>query len=310
LSIVVFVNPRSRANRLDPTRAARFAGLVGRLGRVVAPPSLEAMQDEARRLAATPPQVIGIHGGDGTLHRTLSALVQAWGDVPLPPIALLAGGTMNVVAASLGLRRAPEALLGQIAGDLRDGRPIETVRRRCLRIGDAVGFVFGNGLMTNFLEEYYRDDAYGPGRAIWMLTRTFGSAAIRGGFSRQIFRRFGGRVVVDGEELPWRALTGVGAATVREIGLGFKLNHRADEDPDRFAVLAIHAEAISLIQDLWAVHRGIGVAPERAWSGVASSLVVEPEAAESPYTIDGDLYTARGRLTVELGPPLAFVRPR
>ena len=42
--------------------------------------------------------------------------------------------------------------------------------------------------------------------------------------------------------------------------MGFKLVHRADDDPERFGVLAIHAPPLALALDLWAVHRGRGIA--------------------------------------------------
>lgn len=308
LSIVVFVNPRSRANRRDPRLADRFAQILGDTGRVIAPASLDDLMDQAKRLALAPPAVIGIHGGDGTLHRTVAALIQAFGDKPLPPIAILAGGTMNVVARSLGFRTKPERLLTTLAKGARAGQAPETVVRRCLRVGGSFGFVFGNGLMANFLEEYYAKGGYGAGRAIWILMRTFASALVWGGYARRIFRRFRGRVLVEGQPLPWKSLTGVGAATVREVGLGFKLNHRADEDPDRFSVLAIHAGPVTLAADLVPVHRGLGIDPRRAWSAVASKLSIEPEEAEISYTIDGDLYRASGPLEIGLGPALRFVK--
>jgi diacylglycerol kinase (ATP) len=311
LSIVVFVNPRSRANRRDPRLADRFARTLGDAGRVIAPASLEDLMVQAKELARNPPDVIGIHGGDGTLHRTVAALIQAFGpgaDRLLPPIAILAGGTMNVVARSLGIRAKPERLLAGLVKGLQAGRPPELLVKRCLRVGGSFGFVFGNGMMANFLEEYYAKGGYGPGRAIWILARTFLSALVWGSYARRIFRRFRGRVLVQGQALPWKALTGVCAATVREVGLGFKLNHRADEDPDRFSVLAIHAGPVTLAQDLVPVHRGLGVDPRRAWSAVASELVIEPEETEISYTIDGDLYRASGPLEIGLGPPLRFVK--
>lgn len=311
LSIVVFVNPRSRANRRDPRLADRFAQTLGAAGRVIAPVSLDDLAAQAQQLAALPPDVIGIHGGDGTLHRTVHALIQAFGaagDRPLPPIAILAGGTMNVVARSLRLATKAERVLGNLVKNANAGRAPETIVRRCLRVGGSFGFVFGNGLMANFLEEYYKRGGYGAGRAIWILTRTLLSALVWGGYARRIFRRFRGRVLVEGEALPWKALTGVCAATVREVGLGFKLNHRADEDPDRFSVLAIHAGPVTLAQDLVPVHRGMGVNPRRAWSAIASRLLIEPDDPEISYTIDGDLYRTSGPLEVALGPPIQFVK--
>jgi hypothetical protein len=201
-----------------------------------------------------------------------------------------------------------------LADTARAGLPLDLIPRRCMRIGQHLGFVFGNGLAANFLAEYYADDAYGPKRAAWMLARTFGSALVRGPYVRKIFKRFEGEVRVDGELLPRTRFVGVNAATVREVGLGFKLNHRADDDPERFGVLAIHARPLALIADLAAVHRGRGIAPSRAFSAVASTMEIAPGAgagAEMSYTIDGDLYRTTERvLRLCVGPRILFVRPR
>jgi diacylglycerol kinase (ATP) len=308
LSLVVIVNPRSRANRRDPGIAKRLASALGEGGRVLAPQSLEEMTAAATALAKDPPAAVAVHGGDGTLHRTLTALVRAWDGKPLPVVAILPGGTMNVVAASLALRAPAPAVMQALAGIARAGGAFPTVERPCLRVGDDYGFVFGNGLMANFLEEYYAGNGYGARRALWILMRTFSSAMVRGGFARRIFRRFEGQVAVDAETLTWRRLTGVSAATVREVGLGFKLNHRAQEAPDRFGVLAIHAGPLALARDLWAAHTGRGISHKRAWSGVASSMQVQPADGQNVYTIDGDLYRQTGALTVQLGPTVRFFK--
>src|SRR5581483_223813 len=76
--VVVFVNPRSRANRRDPRLAARLAAAIGDVGVVQSPTSLDELAERAAELAASPPAVVGIHGGDGTLHRTLVALLRAF----------------------------------------------------------------------------------------------------------------------------------------------------------------------------------------------------------------------------------------
>jgi hypothetical protein len=179
-----------------------------------------------------------------------------------------------------------------------------------MRVQDEYGFVFGTGLISNFLEEYYAAGDYGSRRAIWLLLRSILSEAFTGRYARRIFRRFHARVFVDGQILPWTALLGLGAATVGEVGLGFKLHHRADDHPGRFAVLAIHSSPLGLTWDLPAVRQGRGISPRRAWSALATRLVIEPDELETLYTVDGDLYRARGNLSVELGPALSFVRPR
>jgi len=219
---------------------------------------------------------------------------------------------MNVVSASLDLQGPPEALVAQLVAQSRAPSGLTTIDRRCLRVDNRYGFVFGNGFMANFLEEYYAAPNYGTRRAVWLLARTVGSELAGGPYARRIFRPFEGRVILDGETLPWRRLLGVGAATVTEVGLGFKLNHRADDDPTRFAALAIFGPPLGLALDLLAVRRGRGISPERAWSALGSRLELRPDRPEEPnlYTLDGDLYAGSGALDVELGPTLRLFKPR
>ena len=218
--IAVIVNPRSRANRRDPRIAAEFQAIVGEHGRVFAPKSLEELDAAAAELRRAPPTVLAVHGGDGTLHKTVTALDRAFGASPIPPIAVLCGGTMNVVATSLAIRERPAVFLRAIVDAVREGRSLDTIRRRCLRIGDELGFLFGSGLPANFLTEYYAPGGYGPGRAAWLLARAFLSALWHGPFVRKLFKRFEGSVRVDGALLERTAFVGLMAGTVREVGLG------------------------------------------------------------------------------------------
>jgi diacylglycerol kinase family enzyme len=307
--IAVIVNPRSRANRRNPRIAAEFQAIVGDRGRVFAPKSIEELDGMSVDLHRAGPTVIAIHGGDGTLHKTVTSLGRAFGDDPIPPVAMLCGGTMNVVATSLGIRERPSVFLTAIVEASRYDRSLETIRRRCLRIGDELGFLFGSGLPANFLTEYYAPSGYGPARAAWLLLRGFFSAMWGGPFVRKLFKRFEGSVRVDGALLERTAYVGLLAGTVREVGLGFKLVHRADDDPERFGVLAIHGPPLSLARDLWAVQRGRGVSEQRAFSTVASSMDVHSKNGAMAYTIDGDLYRTQGPVAISLGPPIVFLKP-
>src|SRR5581483_4787054 len=307
--IAVFVNPRSRANRRNPRIAAELQSILGETGRVFATRSLDELAEVAADLQREPPAVIAVHGGDGTLHQVLTALLRAWGERPLPPLAALCGGTMNVVASSLGIRDRPDSFVRHLAESARTGQALETLQRRCIRVGDRHGFIFGNGLMANFLTEYYAPGTYGPGRALWLMMRVLASAVVLGPFVRRVFDRFRGKVTIDGQALPWADFVSIGAATVSQVGLGFKLIHRADEDPERFGVVAIHAGPLSLVRDLVPVRAGRGLAASHAFSAVASSMHIAPSDGAMAYTIDGDLYRIEGPLTISAGPHLQLVKP-
>jgi diacylglycerol kinase family enzyme len=142
------------------------------------------------------------------------------------------------------------------------------------------------------------------------MVRLLASAVVRGNLMRRVFRRFRGQVVVDHKILEFPDLMAVGAGFVREVGLGFKLFDRADDDPNRFAVLAIHSGALALFPDLWAVRAGRGIASRRAFSGIAECVEITGQDPEMAYTIDGDIYRAPGPLPVTAGPRIAIVDPR
>ena len=74
--IAVIVNPRSRANRRNPRIAAEFQAIVGDRGRIFAPKTLEELEAMAAEIRRSPTTVIAVHGGDGTLHKTVTALAR------------------------------------------------------------------------------------------------------------------------------------------------------------------------------------------------------------------------------------------
>lgn len=311
MTVALLINRHSRVNRRHPEVASRLAEVLGDAGRVIAPADLEELRRQCESLREDPPTAIAIHGGDGTIHHTLTALLRAFGDRPLPPLALLPGGTMNVVTRSLGLRASPERVLAHLAACQRTGTPPATLPRRCIEVGARFGFIFGSGFAATFLDEYYATGRYGRRRALWLLARTLLSLVCGGRLARRLFGRFLTALSVDGRPLQ-RAerMIAVAAATVREIGLGFKLIHTADQDPERFGVVAIHCRPLALALDVLRVRLGLGVAKRRADNLVGSELCLEPLPGQPlAYTVDGDVYKAEGPLAVRVGPRLQLVLP-
>ena len=188
------------------------------------------------------------------------------------------------------------------------GSGLDIVERRCLKIGNRYGFVYGSGAIGNFLHEYYASSwGYGPIRAGFLLTKVLFSALASGPFAKRIFRRQHGEVFVDGEPMPWRALTGIIAGTVKQVGMGFRLNQLAHDELDRFNVTLIHAGALALIPDLAAVRVGMGIRETHAKTTLTSEVRIQPQDGLE-YTIDGDLYQTEGPLVMSPGPVVRFLR--
>src|SRR5215471_13326780 len=101
--IGLITNPRSRVNLRDPGRPRRLSYLIGSHGQAEATRTLDDLYRVCEEFRKERIDVLGISGGDGTLHHTLTAMIRTYGsDQSLPPIAILRGGTMNTIARSFG----------------------------------------------------------------------------------------------------------------------------------------------------------------------------------------------------------------
>src|SRR5262249_29486203 len=138
--------------------------------------------------------VIGISGGDGTIGRTLTAVLGVYGDAPLPRIAFLRGGTVNTILRGLGLTLGGCEMLRCILAD-----KVRIHRRHILQIGDTNGFIFGSGAVASFCKAYYETGAPSVGMSALLLARAVGSTLVHGSFSRRLTARFKAHVTVDGE---------------------------------------------------------------------------------------------------------------
>src|SRR5476651_1926711 len=115
MSIGVVLNPRSRRNLRDPGAALRLARTLGDHGIVRAVHSLDDLHRAAEDFKQLDIDVLGISGGDGTNHVTITGFIDVYDGSALPRLAFLRGGTMNTVANSVGVGHGrPEGLLGKL----------------------------------------------------------------------------------------------------------------------------------------------------------------------------------------------------
>ena len=306
--IGVITNPRSRINQRDPQKMRQLGYLLGSRGSAEATRSLDDLYRAAEEFKAAEIDILGINGGDGTIHVTLTAFLQVYGETPFPKVAILPGGTLNTIAAGIGIRGRPQEMLYEIIDRYHQGDELRTVEHHILKVGDRYGFIFGNGLIANFLDAYYATGRPSPLMGAKVLLRAIGSGIIGSAFTKALFKRFVGRVTVDGETWARPDFATICGGTVPEIGLGFAPFYRYAERPDSFALLGIHTRALGLILDLPRIWRSRPMRRDKCISVVARRAHLE---ADEPfnYTIDGDLYRNVTDLTLETGPRLRLLVP-
>lgn len=307
--IGLITNPRSRVNMRDPGRARRLGYLIGSHGVAEATKSLDDLYRVCEEFYKERIDVLGISGGDGTLHHTLTAMIKAYGDTPLPPVAILRGGTMNTIARSFGIFGDSKTLTYELTESQRLGKlhEIPSFEREILQIGDKYGFIFGNGIIYNFLHEYYATGKPSPTTAAQLIARAAGSTMFRTALAKRIYKRFRARVVSDGDRWACEDFITVAAAVVEQIGLGFKPFRRCNERSDAFALLGIHTDAAGFVAELPRILAGQPMRRDKVIDRVAQVVTFESDE-KLEYIIDGDTYVQDGLLTLRSGPKLRFLR--
>jgi diacylglycerol kinase (ATP) len=309
--IGLITNPRSRANQRDPSKPRKLGHLIGSHGTAEATRSLDDLYRVCEEFKKERIDILGISGGDGTMHHTLTAMIKTYGEQPLPPVAILRGGTMNTIANSLGIRGETPKLLFELVDKHRRGlgEQLQIFERELLQVGDKYGFIFGNGIIYNFLHEYYSTGNPSPSTAAKLILSAAASTLTRGALSQRIYRRFRARVIADGDPWACEDFITVAAAVVQQIGLGFKPFYRCDERPGSFAVLGIHTSAFGFVTELQRIHAGRPMRRDKVIDAIAREVVFQPLTDEKlEYIVDGDTYTEGGDLVLRTGPRLRFIR--
>lgn len=313
--IGVVTNPRSRKNRKDPDVARTLSYVLGERGQLVAPDDLDALAKTAVRFREHGIEVLCVNGGDGTVHRALTAMVRAYGATPLPPVAILRGGTMNIVADSIGNRVSAEAMLDQVVDAYHTGDPLPEVSVRLLRIelDDAppsYGFLSGNGIIARFLELYYEQTDPTPADAARLLARGALSALVGGRLIRRLTRPWRGTITLDGASLGGDEWVAVAIGTVEQMGLGFQVFHLLQQHPEQLQVVGIGGSVANLARDLVPLFRGQGVFRPGNLTHTGAELILAGDEPQQ-LMIDGDFYVAeQGRVRYSLGPVLRLLLPR
>ncbi len=276
--------------------------MLGDRGELASPDGFDALQDTLLRWRVQGIDLVAIHGGDGTVHRVLTALVHTWGEENLPPIALLPAGTMDIVAHSLSIRgparRALRALLA--AGD--QAKCIECSLLR-VRGGERLqyGFLFGNAIIARFLEVQNEEGEASPALSTWILLRGSLSAMTGGPYAARLTQPFVGTVTVDGIRWPAQEWTAVAAGTVAQMGLGFRPFPSVQDTIGQLHAVGISSSVPRLALDLPRIYLGKVPSQPGNHSQPAHSVVIRSEQDQS-FMIDGDFHVGGRELTIDVGP--------
>lgn len=303
--IGIILNPYSRSNRRNPGRIKQLGFIVGDKGSCHATETLDQVRELAHEFKERGVEILGISGGDGTNHKTLSTFLDVYGDQPLPKIAFLRGGTMNNMANQLNIRGTPERILSNLIIKYHQGGEFSETRICMVKVNGAYGFHFGCGLIARFLNRYQQ--AKGgptPASGLALLVQASFSALINGRFAQHLCERFDCKITVDGKVQPFKNYMMVFAGTMESLGFNFRALYRANSEVGKFQTVAISSTPRQLISIIPYTLLAKPVRSENVCDEMGS--VVEFEFDQPMvYTVDGDFSDApTQKVVVESGPLL------
>jgi len=293
-----------------PIRRALLAAARDVGARVHETWTLVELDAAARAIAAAGTEGVVLAGGDGGHMAGVTALVRAFGDRPLPAIALAPGGTVGTVARDwrrgrgFGADAAREIVHRAASGATRTRRP--TLRVTDDRGGERVGFIFGAGLVAGFFREYDAGAEQGYAAAARIAARVFAGSFFGAPLARRVLDPVAARLSVDGVESSARAFGLVLASVVRDVGLHLLVTPRAGESVGAFHAVASPLGPRALGPQLPRVLVGRPLRGEGHVDVPAARSLVLRFEADGAYVLDGDLLHAR-EVAVAAGPGIEVV---
>jgi diacylglycerol kinase family enzyme len=301
----VILNPYSKKYKKNPDGLERMAFIVGDKASCKSTHDLVDLMRVAEEFKTREIDILAISGGDGTIHCTLTTFLRVYGEKPLPKITFLRGGTLNTVAATMGVRSSTERILSDLLVKYHEDIPFEVKKLRLMKINDDYGCIFGLGLIYNFMDSYYAGTP-GAWGAVKTLSKCIGSGIVNGAFVRRMFRRFDAEVLVNGKSWPFANYSAIYAASIRQFGLGFNVFYHMMTQNEKF-----HAQAFSMpprwiLPYIKRMHDGKNSGSEDVVDEMAETMEIRL-SEPAPYTIDGDMLPGLTYFKIGVGPELSIL---
>ncbi len=316
----LLINPTSRRNKKHLEQIIQVASNCPNVHhRITEQP--EEISRGLLDLAAKSVNVLAIGGGDGTVSRVLTHLLQEKPFETMPLIAILPGGTANMTAGDVGLAGSVHAALQRLCDWIEEknsGRP-ELLRRPILRIQGGAGqparygMFFGAGAIVQGIE-YTNENIHSRGLknefslGVGMARSMWGIARADPRFIRPASISIG----IDGNPfIPPQSVALLLVSSLERLFLNMHPYWGADNGKPLHATM-IRSPATRLLRNLPSLLRG---KPNRHMSPDSGYLSYNVDkislSFDGPFTLDGEISYAHresGPVEVSNGGDLDFLR--
>jgi len=274
------------------------------------PDGIDKIQNALKELLARGTTVLGILGGDGTIHTTINELFKL-SPARIPAILPFRGGTINAVCNNLGIKDSAEESFKKYIG-ISPSHPTQ-VFKHLIKLQEFsndrselhYGFSFANGVFPRIFQLYYNYKNPGFGSALRIILKLFVLGPFRPNWVSGLLAPSEMRVIVPDKEIISERVRVVAVSTLESPTLWWKPFGEELDGRPAFHYLANAMSTPEVLLNMFDLFVGRCEHPKH-WIGEASKLELE---FDTGYVLDGETYGLNQNLKVriELGPAIRFI---
>ncbi|PKL40867.1 MAG: hypothetical protein CVV44_04470 [Spirochaetae bacterium HGW-Spirochaetae-1] len=305
-TVGIIINANAKKNRkMKKDLESLYREIGGQYVDVQLTSSLDQLSAVIRDFKKKGVSYLGVAGGDGSLHHAMTRAMEIYGEGNVPPLLILKGGTMDNVSRSIFLKGKGPEILKRLISRLKRKEAISLQTRSTMKINDSYCFLFGTGLVTNFLNEVYGGREKGLVRNLQVIFRAVKEIVSKPA-GASIFDGIYGEFIVDGEKLDITYSSAILSGTVEHIGMGFSPLSRALENQNSYHAIISGIPPTTFLKNLYKIKKGKAICHPLNYDILLNRLLIKCPGPFQ-YTMDGDIYESPGELEVVLGPQVNLV---
>lgn len=318
----IISNPFAKMNKKHPEHNTQMWYTLANEGLYKVTHSLSELEKVCQEFCARKINLVGIVGGDGSIGLVLSYLFRAYNNSEqgLPKILLLKGGTINFLAANLGIQTPALTCLNDTLFFIKKNLPLYETPVRTIDVNGRIGFVFAGGFATTFLEEYYKNKTNSAGVAIsiskYVVDGVF-AGKINGSFKKLLKLQ---QLKIKTVPTPlWRdkplpdnkeEYTLIFASTVPRLPFNINLFTKIALRDQLAEIIVIAEKGKALIKGMMKAAIGGDINSFKGVDSVIFDTAEIQSESKLTYSLDGDLCTAEnGKIDIKYGPSFIFCSP-
>jgi hypothetical protein len=317
VGISVLTNADAGKNRSGRYRQYGLSEIVGPDEVVVVTESIHEIGGAMEEMLSQGEQVICLNGGDGTVQRVMTHLLQNSKGEDIPILFPLRGGTMNLLADNLEIKGTTPELLQRAVNVVRNEERIPFVRVPTLKVVREMngkqdveyGFFFGHGALYRFHRLYYKETQGGPAAAAGLFLKCLFGATFKKTHYKDIFGLVPAKIMIDDFEMPADMFTIILAMIFKVKAITFRPFR--EEGHGDFYVLATSVPIFRMLRRLhkllWVKEGDPPYPVEEYYNRKASRIFME--SCEG-YSLDGEVFELEDpyRVTITRGPSVKILK--